>query len=332
MRSESNPVDHRRPNLAQEGVGLYLAAKHLAEATGQCLNDCVASATEALTVTDSGEHRDVVVRALHRFGKSAVSRSSLYAAYDECRSRKVPANAKGLVEHLPDVDGQSICDAVARFESCHHIGLVRMAANRMADFYKRPAEELFDGGWIGLRNGLRTYDPRQGTVSTFVSYRIRGAIQEVVRLESPVNKRLVNFSREVEDVQERLTQALSRVPTQDEIKRELGDHARLMHLYPRLTPHCSLDSLPDHMITADVERDTAEEAQSRYERNVLSGAMQDISPDAARAVKMVIIDGIAPRTAARQVGIRPKELNALVSQGLEELRRSPGVAELAVNA
>lgn len=314
-------------------MGLYLTAKHFAAETSTELNTAISHAVEALTVTDTGEHRDVVVKALHRLGRGAVPRKDLYAAYDECRTAKVPSNAKGLVTHLPDdVDAQAICDAVARFESCHHIGLVRLAANRMAVYYKRPAEELFDGGWVGLRNGLRTYDPRQGTVATFVSYRIRGAIQEVVRLESPINKRLVNFSREVDDAQERLTQALSRVPTQEEIKQELGDHARLMHLYPRLTPHCSLDSLPDHLINQDVERDTAEEAQQRHEAEVLSTAMRAIPAEEAEAVKLVVIDGIAPRTAAKQVGIRPKDLSARVERGLASLRQTPSVTVLAATA
>lgn len=328
MRSESNPVDHRYPNLAREGVGLYLSAKCLSERTGQELNKCISVAVDALTTTDTGEHRDVVVKALHATARGDISRGALYRAYDAAHDEDVPSNAKGLADHLPDVDGQAICDAVARFESCHHIGLVFMAANKMAPRYERAPEELFDGGWVGLRNGLTSYDPRRGTVSTFVSYRIRGSIQEMIRAESPVTKRLVTFARAVEDTEERLMQSLSRIPTQDELRAELGEHARLLHLYPRLAPQVSLELFTEQSATCGVAEDTLVEVESRQARRALQAAMMGLPAEEAEAVKLVVVDGVPPRTAARQVGIRPKELTARVESGLAALRESAEVAAL----
>lgn len=325
--SKAKTPDHRHPRLAMEGTGLYLSAKVLSEKTGLSLEESVAVGVDALNTTDSGEHRDVVIRAMRKAGRGKVTVRGLGNAYDSAEGMDLPANAKGLVGFLEGVDGQSICDAVARFESCHHIRLLYLAANRCAPRYDRTPEELLCGGWVGLRNGLAGYDPLKGTVSTFVSYRIRGSMQEVIRSESPVSKRLVTFVRAVEDAEEQLTQALSRVPTRKELEEVLGEHAKLMHLYPRLAPQMSLDSLGT--FRTGVERDAAAIAEENTSQETVADAMGVLTEEEAAAVELVVVEGMSPRKAARELGVAPKQVSQRVDVALGKLAADEGMRQLA---
>lgn len=319
-KSNAELPDHRHPHLAETGYRLCEAARLAAKHAGCTQQEAVDAALAALYSKDDGEHRDVIIHALSQL--SELPFHTIGDAYDSVPLPKdLPKSAKGLRTWLTDVDGTAVCDAVVRFECCHHVRLIYTFANRAAHQYDRDAGELFFDAFIGLKNALASYVPTTGTISTFAQYRMRGAIQDGMRSESPVPNRLISFVRTVETVEEQLLQSLSRAPSEREVATMLGNQAQYLHLYPRLAHQVSLDARPD-AYDPKPAADTYEVLVEHETAGEVAGALMELDEPTRKAVQLVVMQDVNPREAARQLGIKQSELNALVERGLESLRDS----------
>lgn len=254
--------------------------------------------------------------------------------------QELPADRHGTVKAMlaSEPELEELARAVVRLEACHHVLLVKKLVTRFVSqqdpsTFNHSAEDLFAYGYIGLSNALKGYDPAtNSTISTFSAFRITGAVRDGIRSESPVPKRLTTFVRKVRSVEEALTISLSRVPTQEEVRSELGDDARYFHLYPRLYHQASLDEisqarpLDEDGFFASPD-DTTSMVESHLAGEDIREALQDLTDLERTAVRLLHVDGMTLHAAAQETGIPRRELKANADSAIEKLRAQPRVQQ-----
>ena len=140
-----------------------------------------------------------------------------------------------------------------------HQALVRKQAWLVHGRAARSAEldDLVQVGMIALIEASRTYQDQGHSFATYATIRVRGAMVDHVRRETPVGRAAVSASRRLGLARQRLEQMLHRAPTTGEIAEEMGmsaqDFLAFEQLGSRTTP-TSLDE-PDgpvvHLVDAD---------------------------------------------------------------------------------
>jgi RNA polymerase sigma factor for flagellar operon FliA len=103
--------------------------------------------------------------------------------------------------------------------------LVKYVIGRMA--ISLPAamdsDDVLSSGTIGLLHAIDRFDPEQGVrFETYALQRIRGAIIDTIRSLSPLSRGAGRRARMLDETTAQLAQQLGRVPTQEELARELG--------------------------------------------------------------------------------------------------------------
>lgn len=325
-------VDHRRPQLVSIAVRTVAAAGHAASSSGRSLSDVVSLAAAELFAREHGEHRETVLGAISR--GTGVAFKDLAAIYDSHEPAKDVRTLKQLAEvnEDPSYDLAELTDAVVRFEACHHVNLVKKFVTQFVSrqdpgTLNRSAEELFSYGYIGLSNALRGYDPTSCTLSTFANFRVVGAVRDGVRSESPVPKRLTTFVRAVETAEEKLTRALSRVPTESEVREALGDQAKYMHLYPRLRRQASIEELVGYNPVSD--DDVARAVEQSEAGAAVQEELAELTEVERQAVQLIHGEGLSARKASKECGIPAGELGRAADAALVKLRQSPRLQQWA---
>lgn len=297
--------------------------------------------------------RRLAVRALERLRRLMRAerhlRENLRCDLDACFSsaeRKARSESFTALARL-GVDAQLVLDGVVRFEAGRHINLIRHQANKLAGSYAGyDAEDLFGWGYRGLLAALLNYDPSQWAFSTYACTRIVGAIQDGVRQESPVPKRLGTYARQVRDVQARLGQRLGREPDQEELtrevalerlRRELGrlptvaelaericSEEKTLALLPRLASPASLDELfsdGETGLAGDVP-DPADQAVRELARHEVRQAIAGLPHEEAQAVILLDIQGLTLEEAGRHTGATTRQLRSRRDRGRAQLSRT----------
>src|ERR1700716_396016 len=103
--------------------------------------------------------------------------------------------------------------------------LVKYVIGRMA--ISLPAamdsDDVLSAGTVGLLHAIDRFDPDQGVrFETYGLQRIRGAIIDTIRSLSPLSRGAGRRARVLDETTAALAQVLGRVPTQEELARELG--------------------------------------------------------------------------------------------------------------
>jgi len=102
--------------------------------------------------------------------------------------------------------------------------LIRFIAQKIA--VRLPSniefDDLVSSGVIGLMDAIDKYDPtRDNKFKTYAEFRIRGAILDELRAQDWVPRSVREKAKQLEKAHIRLEQKLGRMPTEDEITREL---------------------------------------------------------------------------------------------------------------
>src|SRR5688572_8443405 len=84
-------------------------------------------------------------------------------------------------------------------------------------------DDLISSGVIGLMDAIDKYDPtRDNKFKTYAEFRIRGAILDELRAQDWVPRSVREKAKQLERAHVKLEQRLGRVPTEDEITKELN--------------------------------------------------------------------------------------------------------------
>jgi RNA polymerase sigma factor for flagellar operon FliA len=103
--------------------------------------------------------------------------------------------------------------------------LVRYVAGRISARMTGPLdrEDVISWGVLGLLEAIETYDPERRTkFETYAISKIRWSILDELRRADPLTRRVRRRVREVDLTKGELAQRLGRVPTEEEVARELG--------------------------------------------------------------------------------------------------------------
>ncbi|MBN9663364.1 MAG: FliA/WhiG family RNA polymerase sigma factor [Acidobacteria bacterium] len=130
--------------------------------------------------------------------------SSQFAAYESEVASATSSRETLILEHLP---------------------LVRWIAHRIHERLPREfaLDDLISTGILGLIAAIDSYDPIHNVkLSTFASYRIRGAIMDSIRGIDGIAPHHRKVVKQVQAAIAKLEQKLQRPPSEDEIAAELG--------------------------------------------------------------------------------------------------------------
>jgi len=102
--------------------------------------------------------------------------------------------------------------------------LIRFIAQKIA--VRLPSniefDDLVSSGVIGLMDAIDKYDPsRDNKFKTYAEFRIRGAILDELRAQDWVPRSVREKAKQLERAHVRLEQKLGRMPTEDELTKEL---------------------------------------------------------------------------------------------------------------
>lgn len=113
-------------------------------------------------------------------------------------------------------------------------------------------EDLVGYGMIGLMDALKKFDKSKGMkFSTYSSIRIKGAMIDELRKNSPISKGAMDKLNKYNLVVERLEKELSREPTELEIANGLGVHRKEIGEIEGYINYISVVSLEDLIFSED---------------------------------------------------------------------------------
>lgn len=128
-----------------------------------------------------------------------------------------------------------------------HRALVRKLAWLVHGRAVRSAEldDLIQVGMIALIEASRTYQDQGHSFATYATIRVRGAMVDHARRETPVGRAAVSAARRLGLARQRLEQMLHRAPATSEIAEELGMTAHDFLAFEQLGSRTSPSSLDD---------------------------------------------------------------------------------------
>lgn len=350
----SSPRPDIALNLAQF-ANLCVSIEDLTKENIKLPANAVASGLgEVLARTPNGSNVDILVstslsmmktRAVEDFSKALATSSEaksirlfledldltienqLYRAYNS--AVKLGDLNKTIKElQLKNLDAEKMAWQVITKETHNHLGLVWKKAYKMAERYPNySAEDLFGWGWQGLRVALRNYDPTNFALSTYAMTRISGSIQDGVRSESAIPKRLGTWARKASKVEEELSQQLGRAPQIEELAEKLEADIKKIAVLPRLKSPASIEEMsyngdgnPAMNNMIDHSDAPAQSCIQNEQRAAIDWALEQLDADEAEAVKLLVLEDVPTKEAKVITGADARQLR---------LRKNRGMAKMA---
>ena len=226
-------------------------------------------------------------------------------------------------------DASSLGMALINRESNNHINLVWHQANKLEKIFpNRASSELLSMGWIGLRIGLRLYNPNLGfSFSTYACTRISGTIRDHVRTETSVPKRLTTFNRKVAAVEESLTSSLGRVPTLDELATTLNVDISDLSILTRLQIPASIDELTNNSDFRENQLsqlidycDPADKAIFSYRSKAINESIDKLDPIDAKVIRLLIFEGVKPAEVENIIGENARRIRIRKDRALASIK------------
>lgn len=221
-------------------------------------------------------------------------------------------------------DGPAITQAVVYLEALPHTALVWSFANRRQ--YASPnhsAEDLFGWGWVGLTQALRAYDPTTAAFSTYAARRIVGAMQDGVRKEHHLPKRLHQEFNAYFVERESFISTHGREPTEEELAMEVGVTVERIRDLVHFQDAKSLDEIrefsPEQVEFVD-GADVEHEAMVEVESERLRRELQSLSPEERRVLWSLHVEERPLSQVAKELGLDLAATRRFRDSGLSALR------------
>ena len=200
-----------------------------------------------------------------------------------------------------------------------HGALIDRAARRIAARTggALSPDDLWSAGAMGLLDAARRFDAgREVRFETFAEHRIRGAMLDELRRLDHLPRRLRAEAEAVEGARERLTRALQRDPTTEELCAETGLGAEeLAALIALGAPH------EDDAAVLAAPDDAADEQLARGERaRALAAAIADLPERLQILLGLHYDEGLTYREIARVLGVSEPRVCQLHADATARLR------------
>jgi RNA polymerase sigma factor for flagellar operon FliA len=237
------------------------------------------------------------------------------------------------VQEWGDGEQPTAADRVATIEQ--YLPLVRHIVFQVAVHFPRHVdrEELARAGTLGLVEAAQRYDEARGVpFQRFAAQRIRGAILDAVRATDWAPRSVRTLARSLESTNTRLTTALGRPPTTDEVAAAMSTTPeQLRRLQDRI--HRSVVLALDHRVADSEEESTLgelvtdlvnpEPSEALEQRELLSYLRDAVHllPERHRLVVIgYFIEGRTSAELARFLGVTESRVSQLRSEALDMLR------------
>jgi RNA polymerase sigma factor for flagellar operon FliA len=200
-------------------------------------------------------------------------------------------------------------------------GLIDRIARRLASRTGIPVGDLWSVGALGLLEAARRFDAsRDIRFESFAEHRIRGAMLDELRRMDHLPRRLRSETEKLAKARQRLSQALGREMTSDELAAELGlNLEELGELELMTLPVMPLDpNLPaaSHAPRQDDELSRAELVKA------LSDAVAALPQRLQTVLSLHYIEGLTYREIAGILEVSEPRVCQLHSEAVGKLRAS----------
>jgi RNA polymerase sigma factor for flagellar operon FliA len=214
-----------------------------------------------------------------------------------------------------------------------YMPLVRRIAKRAARLVPQAVdvEDMVAAGHLGLLDALESFEPDRGIrFSTFCSYRVRGAILDELRSLDWVPRAVRQNARQVDRATNRLSNQLSRRPTDVELSDELGVKGKAFSKMRR-------DAKPIDVVSIDGKNPNSGESAGSWSETLrdnqqetpvmaaLRGELKDvICRSLSRSEKMIITlyyyEGLTMKEIGQTLNLSESRVSQVHASVLARLR------------
>jgi RNA polymerase sigma factor for flagellar operon FliA len=216
--------------------------------------------------------------------------------------------------------------------------LVRYVAGRISARVSGPLdrEDVISWGVLGLLDAIETYDPERRT--KFESYaisKIRWSILDELRRADPLTRRVRRRAREVDLTKGELAQRLGRVPTEEEVARELGvgiaehraflercSRAQVGSLEARLESEDSLGAELHQRVADSRAADPESAAEAAELRAQLLEAIKTLGEQERVVTTFYFYEGLTLREIGGALNLTEGRISQILHRALAKLREA----------
>lgn len=220
----------------------------------------------------------------------------------------------------------------------NHISLVRQIARKYSQYSPDSFEDLVQVGSIGLLKAIRYYDPersRSASFRTLATCYIRGEIRHYLRDHCSivqVPRRLTEMNSQLSQLEEKLTRALDRAPTVQELAKHSGfsvqDVLEAQQSWEVRLHYESLDGAGDEDEREDKRNLSEVVPDKRYQdlfaasedREVISQALKRLGERTRQIVEFVFFYDLSQKETAYVLGLSEMGVSRAVHSALKKLR------------
>jgi RNA polymerase sigma factor for flagellar operon FliA len=196
-------------------------------------------------------------------------------------------------------------------------------------------EELVQTGMVALIEAARNFEDRgQAVFSTYASVRIRGAMIDSLRKHATMCRSALRKRRELNAARDRLAGNLGRMPTHEELSREMEvseDELREMLSATQGVRYESMDEVySDHSIWfASDEPDAFDALTSSDMRQAIAAALTDLPEREAIVLQLYFVEELNLEEIGQALGVGAARVCQIKKVALDKLRKRLGGWEKA---
>jgi RNA polymerase sigma factor for flagellar operon FliA len=218
-----------------------------------------------------------------------------------------------------------------------YIPLVKYIASRVIIGKTRYVEydDLVGYGMLGLMDAINKFDEGKGMqFSTYSSIRIKGAMIDEIRKNSPISKGAIEKLNKYNDAVEELHSKLLREPTNDEVAKALGIEAGEVADIENYINFVSVISLDDILYSDDDEiklKETIEDKGSlspersleeQEELEYLSKAIETLNEKDKTILSLYYYEGFTLKEIGKVLNVSESRVCQLHSRAIMHLRKA----------
>jgi len=218
-----------------------------------------------------------------------------------------------------------------------YIPLVKYIASRVIIGKSKYVEydDLVGYGMLGLMDAIHKFDNSRGMqFSTYASFRIKGAMIDEIRKNSPISKGAIDKLNKYNNAIEQLQSTLFREPSMEEIAKELRMSTQEVYEIEGYINYISITSLDDILFSEDDEmkiKETIEDRKSPSpERNLedkeefeyLSRGIEKLNEKDKIILSLYYYEGFTLKEIGKVLEVSESRVCQLHSRAIVHLRKA----------
>ncbi|CAM2803977.1 FliA/WhiG family RNA polymerase sigma factor [Hathewaya histolytica] len=207
---------------------------------------------------------------------------------------------------------------------------ILIGKNKYMDF-----DDLVGYGMIGLMDAINRYDSTKGMkFSTYASIRIKGAIIDELRKNSPISKGAMDKLNSYNDAIEKLQKKFLKEPTSDEIAKEMGLTRERVSEIESYINYISVTSLENMIYAGDDELSLIgiiedkkspspqEIVEEKEQMEVLSKAIDLLNDKDKTILSLYYYEGLTLKEIGKVLSVSESRVCQLHSRAIVNLRKA----------